>query len=293
MKKTFVLVHDAGGAEIVAAYIGAHAHAGRFAVYAAGPALKILEREGVEAKKIDRADLKEVISSYRGGSALFGTSDSRSLEFAALKLAKEFGLRTAGYLDSWQRYRERFGYPARSWEKNLPDEIWAGDATAYILAKEIFPHSTIRSKPNRYFKNIRARVRKIRRHDDAVLFLSDAGKVSCTLLKTILDAFVVMPNAPRMIIRLHPRDDRKKFKSLLRSYRNIRATLSAEEDIAIDIAQAHVAIGGETTALAVAALCGVPTICLWPKRVPLPFKGMARSSSVRAAVASLKRMMRG
>ncbi len=286
-----VVAHDAGSAEIVAAYVRAHTRAQRFDVYAAGPALKIFRREGVAARSLTRADLKKVVAAHRGGAALLGTGHPKSLELAALKEAKRQGLRTASCLDSWKRYRERFGYPSRDWKKDLPDQIWAGDTIAYALAKKYFPARIVRYTPNMYFKNVRARVKTTRRRGNAVLFLSVADKISFTLLEAVLAAFKGRKHAPEIIVRLHPLDDRKRFEKLIRSS-HARAVLSGSDDIADDIGKARVAIGGETTALAVAAYSGIPAVCLWRGEVPLPFKKMKRAPSVRGAVRALERTLR-
>lgn len=286
-----VVAHDAGSAEIVAAYVCAHMHARRFDVYVAGPALKIFRRERVVARTLTRVGLKKAVAAHRGGTALFGTGHPRSLELAALKEAKRQGLRTASCLDSWKRYRERFGYPSRGWRKNLPDEIWAGDPAASALAKKYFPARIVRYAPNMYFKNVSARVRSARRRGNAILFLSVADTVSFTLLESVLATFKDRKHAPKIIIRLHPLDDRERFKKLMRSH-TARAVLSDSGDIARDIAKAKVAVGGETTALAVAAYCGIPAVCMWRASVPLPFKGMKRATSIRGVVRSLERALR-
>ena len=286
-----VVAHDAGGAEMLAAYVGANSKKHQFDVYAAEPAFGIFRREGVAAKKIARSNLKKVINAHRDSSVLLGTGHPKSLELAALKEAKKQGIPTVSYLDSWKRYRERFGYPSRGWKKNLPDKIWAGDRVAYALARKCFPSIIVERAPNFYFQNVRSRVKSTRRREGAILFLSVAGNISFAVLEAILLDYSSKKKSPEIIVRLHPLNDRRRFDALARSF-HARVVLSDSDDIASDISKAQVAIGGETTALAVAAYSGLPAVCLWRATVPLPFKGMERASSPKTAVRILKKMLR-
>ena len=282
-----VVAQDAGGAEILVSYVRSDASGRRFDIYAAGAASKIFRREGMNARSITSADLKRVISLYRGGTALLGTGHpTESLELAALQEAKRQGLRTISWLDSWKRFRERYGYPAKGWKNNLPDQIMAGDPVAYALAVRYFPAVKVRRAQNPYFNHIRSSVRSLRQKPDAVLFLSAAGDLSYKLLKALLDGLSGRDRSPRIIVRLHPLDDAQVIASLLRASL-ADAVLSDAEDLARDLAQAKVAVGGETTALAAAAYAGIPTICLWRVSIPLPFKKMRRVSSESAAVRAV------
>src|SRR3989338_516030 len=153
-KDILVIAQDAGGAEMLAAYIRKHARVYDFHIYAANPALGIFRRERLPSKKLKRSDLKKTIARHRGGSALLGTGRPESLEFAALKEIKRQSMTAAAYIDSWTNYRERFGYPRSGWRRNLPQEIWAGDSSAVALAKQYFRTTRIHFVPNQYFTNV-------------------------------------------------------------------------------------------------------------------------------------------
>lgn len=284
----FVFAHDAGGAEILAAYVRANAQTRRFHVYAAEPALAIFRREGVTVKKLMHANLKKIVAACRGKSALLGTGHPKSLERAVLRELKRRGIQTASYIDSWTNYRERFGYPRAGWKKNLPDEIWAGDLPALTMAKRYFAHMCTRLVPNQYFAAITSRYRSRARtahRPRGILYMSAAARLSEKLLSDFLAECSRLKIKSLIRVRMHPENQRARYERIIRRIRDVRTELSSEKDIVNDLLRAGVVVGPETNALVAALLTGLKTIRIVPKGKKhfLPFRKIIRVSDARSA----------
>jgi len=166
--KILVVSHDAGGSEVISAYVKAEKKKFDFICYVAGPAKKIFQRKKIKKivllpNNLPQSTIRKILKKNSNVEALLlDTSWESSLEIKFLKEAKKSGIRTIAFLDHWINYRERFGYPYKAWKKNLPDEIWVGDKYAFNLAKKKFPGIKISLVPNPYFKEIRREYKQIK-----------------------------------------------------------------------------------------------------------------------------------
>lgn len=280
-----VVTCDAGGAEVIAAYVKKHAHERDFHSYVAGPAVRIFRRLKLPSHLIrdSRSEIARVVRAHAGSQyVLLGLPGwMTSIELRALTEAKEIGLKTIVYFDSWALYREVFGYPKRGWQKNLPDGIWVGDRYAYARVAKEFSHIPVCLVPNEYFKTETSRYRKMKhlRKADSILFTSTVGRDSHELLKHVLQVVARKKKSTCVRVRYHPADDRHRYDTLLHEYRpRVRIEESREKDIIRDLLHARVVVGTETVAMAVSILCGVRTFSLVKKgmHAMLPFKGIER-----------------
>ena len=285
-KKYVVIVHDAGAAEIIAAHLAHECDKLDIHAFIAGPAVRVFRREGIPYKKVSNGKVKimELLRKHTDADlVLLGTGWMTSIEFDALHVVKQLGMKHAVYLESWVNYRERFGYPKPQWRKNLPDEIWVGDKEALTMAQKYFPKTRVRYTINRYFTKIIARYKeeKAKRvsRPDTILFLSDVVPESDDALKKLLDFLVVSSKPKSLIIRLHPADPKDRYHKLLATYKTkIRLKVSREKDIVRNLIVARLVIGTETVAMVTAILVGVKTVSLVSKgkRPQLPFADILR-----------------
>ncbi|PIT93554.1 hypothetical protein COU00_03730, partial [Candidatus Falkowbacteria bacterium CG10_big_fil_rev_8_21_14_0_10_43_11] len=163
-KRTVITVcHDAGGAEIISAYVKANNSKAKFVCLALGPARKIFLRKKLGDLLISKKfDAEIIFKKFLPDFLLTGTSWASGIEFKYVKQAKKLGVKTAVYLDHWTNYRERFGYPRLGWENNLPEEIWVGDKYALELAKRKFIGKIkLRLVENLYFKEVKKQYRNL------------------------------------------------------------------------------------------------------------------------------------
>ncbi len=278
-KKTILVVaHDAGGAEIIAAYVRKYASQYEFHPYVNGLAARIFERYGIPFKRAPRtrSGMAYVMKENTDATyALIGTGWMTSIEKNACKEAKLHGIKACTYLDSWMNYRERFGYPKNGWQKNLPDEFWVGDKPALILAKRYFPRRSIRLVKNQYFADIIARYNARSRGDpNCVLFMSAAGKLSLRIFSDFIIGLVKKGFSDRLLVRLHPADDRVLYEKIVKKEgRGLQIELSREKDIVEDLLRARIVVGPETVALVPAVMVGIKTIRIIPRgeKAFLPF----------------------
>ncbi len=289
-KKVLVVTHDAGGSEIIAAYVKKHLLEKDFHVYAAGPGARVFRREDIPFKKVPIAKkgLSRLVQKNKDVEfVLLGTGWMTTIERDALVEAKKNNLKTVVYLESWSGYRERFGYPEKSWQKNLPNEMWVGDKHASVIAKNCFPQTKIKLVPNQYFHSFVKRYRDARAShmkDRGILFLSDVAPGLEQIFETLLAILVKKKNSLSLYIRFHPADDRTRYDAIIKKYlKQIQVKKSTENDIVRDLLRARVVIGTETVAMAVASLSGIKTISITPpgKKSQLPFSEIIHVRRVR------------
>lgn len=287
-QKILVVACDAGGAEVIAAYIAEARTHTRYTVFVNGPAEKIFRRHKISIETLAKKEgLKKFFSKHKEAAVLLGTSGPHSIEFAALREARRQGMKTFAYLDSWINYRERFGYPARNWRKNLPDEIWVGDTAARRLAKRYFSGTRIKLVPNRYLAAVVARYKaRKKRADKDILFMSAAGVISEKLLRDFLHMCARHGVLDSVRVRLHPEDDPARFKRILKQFGRVHAELSQKTDIVDDLALASVVVGPETVALVPAHMVGIKTIRIVPRgeKAFLPFPRIRKVRDAEGAV---------
>ncbi len=278
--KVLVIAHDAGGAEIIAAYVQKNFTKKDFVIYGAGPASKVFKRVGLLSQKItERHDaiLRIIKKHHDVEFVLLGTGWMTAIESQALFIAKTEGLKTVCYLESWLNYRERFGYPALGWQKRLPDEIWVGDKYALALAQKCFSKTLVRFVRNEYFIEIIRHYKELlhlKKKKHEILFFSDAVPIAEDALKLLLDYLSEHPSSLDLKISFHPADDQERYNALIQKYTDrIHVTKSKERDIVKNLLSARVVVGTETVAMIASVLVGIPTISinLEKKKPMLPF----------------------
>lgn len=266
LKKKHVLVvaHDAGAAEIIAAYVRVNASKQTFVCYAAGPAVKVFRRAHVPCSRIAKGTVNAIVRKHQEAAfVLTGTGWMSGIESAVIAEAKKSGLKTVMYLDSWGDYRLRFGYPAPTWRANLPDELWVGDREALTLAKRQFPRVRIRIVPNQYTVSVIARYRKAKKDQGGVLFLSreDPG-VRATFAKLIAGLSKRIPPPP-VFIRFHPVQKRTYHDAVIEKYKGrVRIIKCKGNDLSHDLSRATSVVGMETPAMTISERLGITTVCI-------------------------------
>lgn len=302
--KILTVCHDAGGAEVISAYVKKNKKKFDFVCLAVGPTVKIFKR-----KKLG----KHLIAENRARSLLIkknvfkmvltGTSWASSIELDFIKVAKDRGIRAVSYLEHWKNYRERFGYPRRNWKKNLPDEIWLGDKYAFKLAGRLFSNLTLKLVPNLYFKEIKEEFKKIRgkigrKKNKGILFLSEplASQINCfgdkggkgltefDILGAILSFLVQKNPGRRVIIRFHPSEKKNKYDDILSRYGRLKIVKSKNKNILKDLNQVKLVIGMDSMALVISYLCGKKTISFLPpgsQKSYLPFKEIIKIRRIK------------
>ncbi len=298
-KNIFTVCNDAGGAEIISAYVKKNALKANFICLVAGPAVKVFKRKKLDKFFITGKRKPENIFSKLKNIDLIltGTNWSSALGRDFVQEGKNRGIKTVVYLDHWTNYRERFGYPRPDWQKNLPDEIWAGDKHSYFLAKKYFKKLSVKLVPNCYFQEIKDGYKKScsrgKNAGNSILLVcepvsekinvdGDKNKIKFTeyeILRKLLDFFADNKTDRPIIVRLHPSEKKDKFDDILANYeRRLKISKSCGKDILSDLQKCSDVIGAKSMALAIALLCGKRVFSFANFRnkndFMLPFKGI-------------------
>lgn len=292
-KKVLVIAHDAGGSEIIGAYISKHIDTHEFVVYTNGPGENIFKKYAIPhvVLTISRDTIEREIKKNKDAEfVLLGTGWMSEFESLALEISKKEGLKTIVYLESWTDYRERFGYPSDSWEQNIPDEIWVGDKPAFEIASKNFPEITVRLVPNEYFNDIKKRYHALRNTtppSQNILFLSDTSIDVEDIFENLLRKLSQKHDSSAVIIRFHPSDSHNRFDEIIDRYSEIvHVEKSPEQDIVRDFLRAKVVIGRETVAMAASSIAGIKTISIAGDTVlSIPFPEITRVQNAEEAVS--------
>lgn len=275
-----VISHDAGGAEILSSYVRQQDVNCIYVLE--GPARRVFERK---LGPIESGCLEEAI--WQSTSILCGTSWQSDLEFNAIKLARVLGKRSVAFLDHWVNYRERF---TRSSETCLPDEIWVGDAMAEVMAKKLFPGTTICLVQNPYICDIRQELAAVhlRRspisasisvlyvcepvREHALLQFGDErhwGYVEEEALRYFLSNIAVLGSPVEHIrVRPHPSEPIDKYNWVQHEY-NLPIEIGGAHTLLEEIADCDVVVGCESMAMVIGLLAGKRVIsCIPPEGKP-------------------------
>lgn len=305
-KKIVIACHDAGGSEIISAYLKKYQNKFRFQCFVAGPGAGVFRRKKIPFARapFSARAIGAVLHKHSDAAlVLTGTGWMTGLELKFICEAKKQGIRVATYLDHWASYRERFGYPRHHWIKNLPHEIWVGDTSAYRIAHRVFSRRGVRIRlvPNEVFKEARTMYGRAVRHRvkkaTYILFVSEPFGASArfmgetrksivteyAMLKSLLSYFSRIKLSKKILIRLHPAELKNKYDALIRTFSDqLDVSISHEPDMYKDLARASTVIGMTSVFLVIAALCKkrVISFFLGKKRRALFFPGITKVKKV-------------
>ena len=142
-----VAVHDAGAANIIAAWVAA-ARSPPHLVVAQGPAKAIWQQRFGEDAPLH--DDPQVLEHAVGLECLVsGTGWASELEHRARCIAARRGLRSIAVIDRWVNYAMRF---ERGGAVQWPSAIWVGDEDALRIAEGVFPRLPITHHDDLYLR---------------------------------------------------------------------------------------------------------------------------------------------
>lgn len=278
--RILVVSHDAGGAEVVSAWIKKNKiHQYSYCLH--GPAQSIFSRKlpGIKILDCNELDLS------RFDLVLTGTSWSSELERRMILQAKENGVKSAAYLDHWVNYRERFGYPSRTWLENLADEIWCGDEYAMKICRNCgIPERKLRLVENEYFARIKEEAEAYKNdvtsnsilyicepvgehmkkeHGDEFYLGYDEFSAMEYFFKTLLRSSML---SYRITVRLHPSEKGVKYDHIIKPFKkDLKIEITHDTHLYEDIQRAETVVGCESMALVVALHLNKKVFTVIPK----------------------------
>lgn len=293
-----VVSHDAGVSELLCALISQYREDVTWHIFAypQSPMALICKRNDLVFTPI--GDAVQQLQNLKPDALLFGTGWQERCERPYVTYCKEHGIPTVAFLDHWSSYRERFGYPETSWEKNCGDFTAVHDEKALKLALDFdLPHPI--ALPNLYLqKLIAAATVKAISPTQNLLFLSEPtdvvakatygdenhwGFTQYTVLEDIFKNFAQFGCAA-ITIRLHPSEISSGFKKIMKKYPHIRVQINDAKtfDLTDQLLNAKVILGFNTMALYTAALMGKNVISYLPSHnrdclLPIPASQQLRT----------------
>lgn len=300
-EKILVVCHDAGGSEIISAYVRKNAGKKHFFCLVSGPGEKVFKRKGLR-KLFIRNNKKplELLAMIKPDFILAGNSGGSSLYLDFIRAGKKAGVKSIIYVDHWTDFRRGLGYPRKNWKENLPNEFWAGDKHGLRLIKKLFPRQKIKLIPNLYFKERKDEYEKIRKvfknRGGNILFMSEPmSSTNCfgdkpnygiseyEVLKKLLDYFSKKEIKNKFVICFHPSEKNNKFDRLISEYAGKLRIAKQSRDILKEFSEASLVIGMMSMILTIACICGKKTISFIPNKktkCPLPFPNIVKINKV-------------
>lgn len=249
-----VVCHDSGGAEILSSFVKLNQANYNFTL--SGPAVSIFRRKIKNCRNITLSNNLKISDKFITGSGL-----GSNLEYSAIIKSKILGKKVYTFLDHWINYRKRF---IRKKKKIFPDEIWVGDI--YAKQKAIKFYKNIKLINNPFFLDTKEIYKKIKiiKNKNQILFVSsntDRIKSKKINDRKIFDRFLkykfnYFPKH-KILLRLHPTENKKKYNFYLK--KNLNITLDQNKELAKSLKSSIYVFGHNSMVLPIANLCGIKT----------------------------------
>lgn len=278
MPKILVVSHDAGGAEVLSAWVQQNPEES-YDYLLDGPAKKIFAQKLGQFENKSVEQLSVLINEVDW--VLTGTSWGSELEKQAIRAAKQSGVKVVSFLDHWTNYPDRFELQGKT---TLPDEIWVGDDEALELAKTFFSVNILKLVPNPYIKELKAKLsaETATRKESAglnILYVCepleehslkehghphhwgytefDAVRYFVTNLSKKLNAKKLPLEMIR--IRLHPSENiekYEKYKAIINEVKSLPVQLSQQNSLIADCVWSDWVVGCQSMAMVVGLIAG-------------------------------------
>jgi hypothetical protein len=241
-----VAAHDAGGAEMLCAWIQANSVV--VDVVAEGPAKSIFIREGCASMLVEKFN----VSDYQ--QIITGTSFTAVLERQIIQQANERGIPCIAVLDHWMHYSERFQVNATL---VLPSTLWVGDQFSEQLAKSIFTTVPILRVENFYWEKMKKNV-ALGRHGCWLIAMENRITRNQSWeesLHHMLGWLCRQSDVTEVIIRPHPTHNATQVAEYIQSLMWISVPLSISSNSLVhDLSSCTAVLGYQTTVLALACI---------------------------------------
>jgi len=311
-QRLLIAAHDPGGATALLPVIRTLATQGLVSlrVIGDGPAASLFARAGIEFEHIRGGDgagellvvARQLLDRERPDLVLVGSSETYTIERALTEAAARAGVPSAGLLDYWSQYVERFSGegPGERW-RYLPDLVLVMDETARdeMVALGVSPgrvavvgHPHLSTLP-RSVAPLPAAARAAFREalgvpsgghlltfasetfgwqwDPSYRFQPLSGKTERTVvvLEHLLAALTELVEAhqtPLLVVnKLHPKNRPEEFAWLDHLVLPFPVLTIADADNVILVQASDLVVGMTSMFMLEAACLGTPTVCVVPR----------------------------
>lgn len=271
-RKTAVVCHDAGAANIVIAMLMNVGGSGWLPCME-GPARKLWKSAFPTVVLFDSVDQ----AMEEAELLITGTGWASDIEHEARRKAQAIGLRSIAVIDHWVNYGERF---IRNDVRIFPDEIWVTDRYALEIAQDTFPKKSVLQIPNYYLENQIKYIASLGKpRNPELLYIlepvrSNWGRDTPGEFQA-LEYFISklpalgLPDETAIYLRPHPSDSSGKYNDWIKTHSNINIKLDNSADIAESLGRATWVAGCESFGLVLALMANRTVYCTMPPWAPL------------------------
>lgn len=264
-KKIGIVCNDAGGSEIISAWLFQKKK--NFIYSLSGPAKKIFGKKFKKKKNFKISKLVENSDIIITGTSLHCENEIEAIKYSRIK--KKICI---SFIDHWINYKLRF---TRKGKEYLPDILIAHDLKSFFELKKIFKNRVkILIIKNAYFELIKKNYKKIRKTqpEGKYVFFSSNNNKSNTkltdekcLIKTInfIKKNFKEKKLINILVRHHPSEKKTKYKNF--KYKNTKLIFDQNKDLLKTIFQNRNFFGYESMALVVAKICKKNTFGIYNK----------------------------
>lgn len=250
-------------------------------VYENSPANILFDKVNIQVDIIDKkTNLEKLLIKENPNILYITTSWQNKIHLSFIKLARRLNIKSLVSMDHWVNYRERFDYPNKGWQNNLPDFMSVNDTDAYKLAKSYGFKGVL---PLKYYTLLND-FDKLETFDadelNQLLFISEpTKKVAKTLYNNEnywgFNEFEIVENICNNIslfktnylkIRLHPSDEAQKYDYINKKFPNLHIEIENpyENELLSSIVRARNIIGVDGVVLYKAKVLGKKVISFIP-----------------------------
>ncbi len=275
--RIFVAAHDAGGSEVLAAWVRHHsAHTYIFCL--GGPAEKIFFKRLGQIQYKPLSEALSLLESEKFDQILTGSSWGTDIERKIHRRAHELELYCIAYIDGYGDFRNGFFLEGKFF---FPDEVWVtstqGEKSALSMG---VPKEKLKIVPSLYLEDMKKRVQDLER---MILTESLVCRILyiCENISSAENSYQITENIHRgyneyealdfflskvkegdfgcnlqIRIRPHPSENSEKYLPIIQKYsqENIQFSQS-NSSLEADLAWSQIVVGCESVALLLAAEC--------------------------------------
>lgn len=289
-KRLFIATQDPGGALALLPVIKYIKSDKRFEsfnlkIFVGEYSYNLFKEKKIRFTKAGEFSQKDLIMHFRKFNpnlVLTSTSSGFSIEKKILRIAKKFGIKTISMIDFWSNYWLRF---IRKGEKKsleyLPDNIVVIDGFMREEMKNLgFPKKRLKVLGSPHFGTFKTKSSPKNKKIAQILFISqplrkiytgknNLGYDEFSVLKDIIDIIgKVKENNKKihLVIRLHPKDNKNKYKGIIKSQLNsgIRIKVDSQGNLDSLIAKSDLILGMSSMVLFRASFSKNPVISYQP-----------------------------
>ena len=256
-----VVSHDAGGANVLEAFIRTH----NFTVdnlIVSGPAAEIFDNE-IKQHSIVETSRPEIVLSSTGWQSDFEVSHIAS--------AVSQGKRVIVFLDHWTNFEKRLIFNSKN---VFVKELVAFDEKARRIAINTFQESQIYLYDNYYLQELSANISKSRIRNQKFIYdylfigepIRDKSYSEAEAFQYFISKLTLMGNGrPSVAIRPHPSQSKEKYLTMAAKYLDFPITVTEETSLYQDLSDSKCVVGCSSMALEIARMSGIPVYSAVPE----------------------------